>query len=334
MYVLEFLRNYGPFVDPESESDEIFSGISLEKLGATIRLLPETERYGFLMQFPKADVLRVVWEQFRNDALLVQCMGEIWPAEKAKVPYVSFDLESDGEEIREFAFRAEVNTRAYDGEEQLETLGNALQRHSIVVGHNVKKWDLPILEKKGITTGAFVWDTLEVELLLNPCRYAYSLHAAHHAKEDVELTDKLFWDQLYRLSLEPELCERFADFFPSEITNILHELQKPWYAEYFKRESSSASSFFQTSGDLDASIVTALDGIDATVGDGTALIVAPRELWGYVAQHATVSFVGDDDSLAYCPFDRRKITDRMDTHFFQFSDDAAVYQHTLEVLER
>lgn len=324
--VLSFLRNYGPFVDPESESNEIFSGISLEKLGAAIRLLPEADRYGLLMQFPKADVLRVVWEQFRNDALFVQCMDEIWPAEKAKVPYVSFDLESNGEEIREFAFRAEGNTRAYDGDEQLETLGNALQRHSIIVGHNVKKWDLPILENKGITTGAFVWDTLEVELLLNPCRYAYSLHAAHHAKEDVELTDKLFWDQLYRLSLEPELCEKFADFFPSEITNILHELQKPWYVEYFKRESSSASSFFQAPGDLDASIVTVLDGIDATVGDGTALVVAPRELWGYVAQHTTVSFVGDDDSLAYCPFDRRKITD----YLFANPLDKAILERYVE----
>ncbi len=324
--VLAFLRNYGPFVDPESESDEIFSGISLEKLGAAIRLLPEAERYGFLTQFPKTDVLKVVWESFRDDALFTQCMGEIWPVEKAKVPYVSFDLESDGEDIREFAFRAEGNTRAYDGEEQLETLGNVLQRHSIVVGHNVKKWDLPVLEKKGITTEAFVWDTLEIELLLNPCRYAYSLHAAHHAKEDVELTDKLFWDQLYRLSLEPKLCERFADFFPSEITNILQELQKPWYAEYFRRESSSASAFFQTPGDLDSSIVTALDGIDATVGDGTALIVAPRELWGYIAQYATVSFVGDDDSLAYCPFDRSKITD------LQFANpfDRAVLERYVE----
>lgn len=326
VYVLEFLRNYGPFVDSESESNEIFLGVGLEKLGAAIRLLPAAERYGFLMQFPKADVLRVVWEQFRNDALFVQCMGEIWPAEKAKVPYVSFDLESDGEDIREFAFRAEGNTRVYDGEEQLETLGNALQRHSIVVGHNVKKWDLPVLENKGITTGAFVWDTLEIELLLNPCRYAYSLHAAHHAKEDVELTDKLFWDQLYRMSLEPALCERFANFFPSEIRNILQELQKPWYAEYFKREAMSTSSFFQTPGDLDASIVTALDGIDATVGDGTALIVAPRELWGYVAQHATVSFVGDDDSLDYCPFDRRRIAG------YQFANplDKAILERYVE----
>lgn len=197
-HLLMFLRNYAPKSDPNMETDPILSSVGLENLGAAVRLLPEADRYGLLMQFPKADVLKVVWEQFRNDALFAQCMGEIWPAEKAKVPYVSFDLESNGEEIREFAFRAEGNTRAYDGDEQLETLGNALQRHSIIVGHNVKKWDLPILENKGITTGAFVWDTLEVELLLNPCRYAYSLHAAHHAKEDVELTDKLFWDQLYR----------------------------------------------------------------------------------------------------------------------------------------
>ena len=145
------------------------------------------------------DRLEVVWEEFRKEDLFAQCVGELWQAEKAKVPYVAFDLESDGEKIREFAFRAEGNTRPYDGEEQLKTLGKVLRRHSIVVGHNVKKWDLPILEKKGFSTSAFVWDTLEIEILLDPCRYAYALHAAHHAKEDTELTDGLFWDQLYRL---------------------------------------------------------------------------------------------------------------------------------------
>ena len=308
-HLLMFLRNYALISDSEADTDPILSGVGLEHVSAAIRLLPEAERYDLLMRFPQSDVLRVVWGAFRNDALFVQCMGDIWPAEKAKVPYVAFDLESDGEEIREFAFRAEGNTRAYEGDEQIESIGNALRRHSIVVGHNVKKWDLPVLEKRGIATGAFVWDTLEIELLLNPCRYAYSLHAAHHAKEDVELTDKLFWDQLYRLSLEPELCERFADLFPIEIKTILQELQKPWYAEYFRRESKPVSSFFQTPGDLDASIVAALDGIDATVGEGTALIIAPKELWGYVAQHATVSFAGDGDSLEYCPFDLRKIAD-------------------------
>lgn len=306
-HVYDFLRNYGPLLDPAAETDPICSGLGAKKLAEAIRQAPPTERYSLLTTIPVTDRLEVVWEEFRKEDLFAQCVGELWQAEKAKVPYVAFDLESDGEKIREFAFRAEGNTRPYDGEEQLKTLGKVLRRHSIVVGHNVKKWDLPILEKKGFSTSAFVWDTLEIEILLDPCRYAYALHAAHHAKEDTELTDGLFWDQLYRLSQNPELCDRFADFFPGEIKAALQALQRPWFAEFFKREAKTVSSFFQTPGELDSSIVSALDAIDSTVGDGTALIVAPRELWGYVAQHVTVSFPDERDSVLYLPLNAQKI---------------------------
>lgn len=328
-HLLMFLRNYAPISDPDAETDPILSGVHPEKVAAAIRILPEAERYGFLMQFPRADVLNIVWGQFRDDALFVQCMGELWSAEKSKIPYVAFDLESDGEAIREFAFRAEGNTRAYESEEQLDSLKNALNQHAIVVGHNIKNWDLSILKGKGIDVRAFVWDTLEIELLLDPCRYAYSLHAAHHAKEDVELTDALFWDQLYRLSCDSGLCDRFSDFFPAEIRDVLESLHKPWYVEYFKREARKASSFFQTLGELDASIAKALANIGPIVGDGTALVVAPRELWGYLAQYATVSFLDSEGMLEFAPLDRQKIA----SHTYSNPLHRAILERYVEKVE-
>ena len=100
-------------------------------------------------------------------------------------------------------FLKEDNIRTFEDEEQLKSLGRAITRTPIVVGHNIKQWDLPILAKKGITTKSFIWDTLEIEILLNPCRYAYSLRTKHKSEEDTLLESQLFWNQLYRLSLQP-----------------------------------------------------------------------------------------------------------------------------------
>ena len=92
---------------------------------------------------------------------------------------------------------------------------------SIIVGHNIKEWDLPILTKHGLSFNGFIWDTLEIELLLNPCRYAYSLKTTHIAKDDVELTDNLFWNQLLRLSFNHNLCEELKAELPKEINEYL-----------------------------------------------------------------------------------------------------------------
>jgi hypothetical protein len=138
---------------------------------------------------------------------------------------VAFDLESDGDTIKEFAFRKDESTKVYQGEEQLNTLLRALKGTEIIVGHRIKAWDLGcILSKKGFESNAFVWDTLEIEILLNPCRYSYALHTGHTAQEDTELVDRLFWNQLYRLSKNVSLCGELKDLLPAKINEILDVL--------------------------------------------------------------------------------------------------------------
>ena len=46
--------------------------------------------------------------------------------------------------------------------------------------------------------------------------------------------NELFWNQLYRLSLDKETCKELQDFLPKEINTILTTLQKPAFYEYFK----------------------------------------------------------------------------------------------------
>lgn len=155
---------------------------------------------------------------------------------KSQIPYVSFDLESDGDSIKEFAFRKDENTKVYQGEEQLSTLLRALKHTEIIVGHRIKTWDLgSVLSKKGFESDAFVWDTLEIEILLNPCRYSYALHTGHTAQEDTELVDQLFWNQLYRLSKNEPLCGELRDLLPAKINKILDALSQPEFSVFLAR---------------------------------------------------------------------------------------------------
>ena len=53
-----------------------------------------------------------------------------------------FDLETDGEKVREFAFRSGDYTHYYEDEGQLDTLIKEINSKSVVVGHRINQWDL------------------------------------------------------------------------------------------------------------------------------------------------------------------------------------------------
>ena len=186
--------------DKEAIADTLTS-INEEKFKDAIISLTEDLQYKILQLCPDEYSRNIVAKYFSSSDLFDLYIGEQWKKLRSQIPYVSFDLESDENSIREFAFRSNDNTKVYQGEEQLGSLLRTLKRTEIIVGHKIKEWDLgTVLKKKGFESNAFVWDTLEIEILLNPCRYSYALHTGHTAQEDTELVDRLFWNQLYRLS--------------------------------------------------------------------------------------------------------------------------------------
>lgn len=170
--------------------DSILILIGMETIANAILLQEEGEQTQLIEYIDDVATdfcMELVETHLKDTELHEIYIGQKWKRCQAEVPYVVFDIESDGNNISEFAYLKEGNVREFSSNNQLPSLGRAISKTAIVVGHNIKQWDLPILNKKGVSTSSFIWDTLEIEILLNPCRYAYSLRTEHNAKADTEL---------------------------------------------------------------------------------------------------------------------------------------------------
>lgn len=261
--------------------DSILILIGMETIANAILLQEEGEQTQLIEYIDDVATdfcMELVETHLKDTELHEIYIGQKWKRCQAEVPYVVFDIESDGNNISEFAYLKEGNVREFSSNDQLPSLGRAISKTAIVVGHNIKQWDLPILNKKGISTSSFIWDTLEIEILLNPCRYAYSLRTEHNAKADTELENELFWNQLYRLSLDKESCQELQDFLPKEINTILATLQKPVFREYFKNSSNVEKHFFQELRPLSNRVHSQISNIVAETEDSNVLVIAPKDL--------------------------------------------------------
>ena len=265
----------------------------------TIRTLSLPYQKERLRALPQGDYERIVMGHLKDTEIYHDMIRERWDEEKANMPYIVLDIESDGANISEFAFIYEDRTQTFNNEAQLKSLGRRLKKAEIVVGHNIRVWDLPILEKKSITTNAFIWDTLEMEILLDPCRYAYSLHTQHNASDDAELTNQLFWNQLYRLSKDSALCAELKDFLPSKIELIIRALQKPEFSLLFEKEASNDQQFFQELIKLSPRLLADLNEINSIQKTNRALIIAPKELWARIAQFVKIGFPNQNEALEW-----------------------------------
>ena len=224
--ICRFLLSTSEFLN-EDEYKDLLLCLDHDTIANGIKQMDEDHQYQYVSELPDEIGKEIVYNHFKQTNLYDTYIMDQWDKCKAEVPYMTFDVETVGEDIKEFAILKGDNIRPYSSEEQLSTLGRDIARTPIVVGHNIRQWDLPILERKGYTTKSFIWDTLEIEILLNPCRYAYSLHTEHNAVGDVKLTNELFWNQLYRLSLQPNLCNSINEFLPQELNAIIETLQQP-----------------------------------------------------------------------------------------------------------
>lgn len=292
---------------PDTDTKILYELLSKDVFVSALKMLDTTEAYQLLIRLEEKFALNIVATEFRNTELFSLYIGDKWNSLKSDIPYIAFDLESDGDIITQFAFLTEDNIRTYNGEEQLNSLLRKLKKQEIIVGHNIKQWDLPILEKKGLKTKAYVWDTLEMEILLNPCRYAYSLHTSHNAEDDTKLVNDLFWNQLFRLSEDNELVEQLRPVLPTQINEILQHLQVEYFADYFKGTAKPNQQFFQELRPLSEKLKEQLKEIDSIPVDEPTLIIAPENLWARIAQMVHVEFPVVDDKQKYLSVDTKNL---------------------------
>lgn len=276
--------------------------LNYDKLIGALKQMASGNSIQLVNRLPEDRAIHIVTnENLTGSKLSTIYIGDKWETVKGGMPYCVFDLESDGENIKEFAFYAEDNMRTYTGEGQINSLFRRLKKFPIIVGHNVKLWDLPILKRKGLILpdDTFVWDTLEIEILLNPCRYAYSLRTEHNAEADTKLTNELFWNQLYRLSTDHQLVEQLSKVLPPNIDKIIDLLQLDYYAEYFKSTANLDRQFFQELRPLDEGLVSKLKAIAAIPESDKTLLIAPSNLWARLAQYIPLSFPKTQETHSY-----------------------------------
>lgn len=294
---------------PDSDTRILSELLSKDILVSALIMLEYAEAYQFLIRLEEQFALDIITTEFRNTELFTLYIGDKWNSLKSVIPYIAFDLESDGVSINQFAFITEDNIRTYDGEDQLNSLMRKLKGEEIIVGHNIKQWDLPILEKKGLKTKAYVWDTLEMEILLNPCRYAYSLHTSHNAEDDTKLVNDLFWNQLFRLSEDVELVKQLRPILPTQINEILQHLQVDYFADYFKSSAKLNQHFFQGLRPLGGKLEEKFKEIDSIPVDEPTLIIAPENLWARIAQMVHVEFPVVEDRQKYLSVDANRLSE-------------------------
>lgn len=306
-FVVSFIKLYGPLIESENEveTDTYIKSLGNECVVGALKTLTEEKQYKLLRFFPTDYATDIVSANFADTNLFDLFIGEQWATLKSKLPYMVFDLETDGDTVKEFAFRSADYTHYYEDEGQLNALINEINNKPIVVGHRIKQWDLNVLKSHGVIEPAFIWDTLEIEILLNPCRYAYSLHTLHNAKDDTELTDRLFWNQLFRLANDKELCKQISSFLPKNITSILKELRQPTFSKFFKKSGGSEDSFYQNLRDIDDTLIQQLRSINDR--EEKSLIIAPKRLWNRIAEHMSVSFIREDTGLDYLQISEEKV---------------------------
>ena len=212
-----------------------------------------------------------------------------------KIDYLVLDIETNREkEITELAFIKEGCEYSYkDGEIEsgLEKLKEKLKEKPIIVGHNIRVFDLEILKDRGIIIedSIPIWDSLEWETLLNPCRYSYALKTEHQALEDARRTDKLFWNQLGRTLLKDEVYEELEKFVPDSLKQIRENLSKSFPQALVSElpKKLNEEKFFQ---DLTPISKETEEKIEKIANRKKNLVIAPQRIWSRLSQYLKLSF--------------------------------------------
>lgn len=235
-----------------------------------------------------------------------------------KIDYLVLDIETNREkEITELAFIKEGCEYSYkDGEIEsgLEKLKEKLKEKPIIVGHNIRVFDLEILKDKGIIIedSIPIWDSLEWETLLKPCRYSYALKTEHQALEDARRTDKLFWNQWGRISLlKDEEYKELEKFVPDSLKQIRDNLSKlfPQALVSELTKKLNEEKFFQ---DLTPISKETEDEIEKIANREKNLVIAPQRIWSRLSQHIKLRFPNipsDLDVDDYKKIDEKKLED-------------------------
>lgn len=227
--------------------------------------------------------------------------------EFSKIDFLCFDLESDGEKINEFAWKSRLVVKnesdfkkLEDGITELVTLINS---GSLIIGQNIKEFDLSVLSNHGASPSYnFIWDTLEVEMLLNPFRFSYGLKTKHDAASDTELTFQLFKNQLSRIIVSQNNLDSVKQILPSKAIEVINQISSNsiWPLldyEYFVKQSNEFFRPNPTNQNISEQTFNQLT--EKLNEGGNKVVIAPEFLWNTLSHQFDLTFYSDNKSFGF-----------------------------------
>jgi len=225
--------------------------------------------------------------------------------ELKKIPFICFDIESDKEEIFEFAWLN--NFESYNIKnnkslnKELNEFLSILNDSKIIVGHNIRKFDIPILKNYGsLEINSLVWDTLEIEMLLNPCRYSFALKTIHNAAADTLLTFNLFKNQVSRIIKSDISDQVFKEFLPPTAFEYIQKLKHNliWNKIEIADLNKESDEFYRPiSHSCYNSILNPVNDLISSYF--TNLIIAPYFLWDILSHNFNFTFIDKNSDYSH-----------------------------------
>lgn len=221
--------------------------------------------------------------------------------------FICFDLESDGENISQFAWKSDENSKSENDfakpESGINELISIVKSGRIIIGQNIKEFDLPILQKFGLENyDVPIWDTFEIEMLLNPCRFSYGLKTKHNADYDVDLTYELFINQIGRIILLGK-NEIFNAFIPKYLADLINTSKKDVFWTFLDRKYFDAKSndFFRPGPSYDDISLGTLQKLKESIeiSGCRTILVAPELLWNTLSHHFSMKFYSREKDFGY-----------------------------------
>jgi ATP-dependent DNA helicase RecQ len=268
----------------------------------------DEEKADFIEKLPSDKILSYYFAFPTLSKFQDRYIADLLDNEFSKIPFLCFDLESDGEIINEFAWKSVLGVKSevdFEKEEDgiLELVG-LINSCPLIIGQNIKEFDLPILANKGaLPDFALIWDTLEVEMLLAPERFSYGLKTQHSAASDTELTYRLFKNQLSRIIVSQSNLDVFEDLLPLKSMEAIIQIRSNsnWALldyEYFVKKSNE---FFRPNPTNQNISEQTFNLLKAKLNEeGEKVILAPEFLWNTLSHQFDLTFYSDSKSLGFC----------------------------------
>jgi hypothetical protein len=217
---------------------------------------------------------------------------------------LALDIESDGKYVKELAWGTFDDLSFGTTPLEVEALKGQLQSRIdeseyTLVGHNILKFDCPILMNQGLKfNNEQSWDTLLVELVLSPGLKTYALKTNHNAREDASLALRLFLNQVLRLiCIDEESWNLLLNIFPNKVQLALKVFKSIHAYEWIDNKvlKQERLSYYKPQPIISSLITTLLDKLNTSTAFLKVILASP-DFWDELSFVPNLQFYSSNSS--------------------------------------